>query len=246
MKRLKIILVLTYIVIIILLLLSLLRCQKSPTVPGPVVIKEKFNADVVMCIDCTSSMYHLIGTIKKNALNFYPDIKKKCESQGKEILSMRIRVIAFRDFCDSMPFETSDFFGMPEKENDFKTFVSNLKVYGGGDGPERAYDAISQALLSDWSSASDVRKVVILWTDAPSHPLSRRNPEARTFDEMSSLWKTKLQSDSKRLILFAPSDPTWSVIENNWDKAVRHGVTSGGGLTDVDYNEILRALSESI
>ena len=75
MKRLKIILVLTYIVIIILLLLSLLRCQKSPTDPGPVVIKEKFNADVVMCIDCTSSMYHLIGTIKKNALNFYPDIK---------------------------------------------------------------------------------------------------------------------------------------------------------------------------
>ena len=213
---------------------------------GPVVIKEKFNADVVMCIDCTSSMSSLIGTIKKNALNFYPDMKRKCESQGKEILSMRIKVIAFRDLCDDKPFESSEFFRMPEQEHDFRSFVSNLKDYGGGDNPERAYDAISLALLSNWNTNTDVRKVIILWTDVASHPLSGRIPEARNFEELSSLWNTKLQSNSKRLILFAPSHPTWTEIETNWDKTIRHDVTSGGGLTDVDYNEILRTLSESI
>lgn len=244
MKGLKVILVLTYIIIIILLLLSLKKCNHNGN--RSFVIKEKFNADVVMCIDCTSSMSSLIGTIKKNALNFYPDMKRKCESQGKEILSMRIKVIAFRDLCDDKPFESSEFFRMPEQEHDFRSFVSNLKDYGGGDNPERAYDAISLALLSNWSTNSDVRKVIILWTDVASHPLSGRISEARNFEELSSLWNTKLQSNNKRLILFAPSHPTWTVIETNWDKTIRHDVSTGGGLTDVDYNEILRTLSESI
>ena len=70
MKGLKVILVSTYIIIIILLLLSLKRCDDNTH--SSVVIKEKFNAEVVMCIDCTSSMSSLIGTIKRNALNFYP------------------------------------------------------------------------------------------------------------------------------------------------------------------------------
>ena len=244
MKGLKVILVLTYIIIIILLLLSLKRCDDNTH--SSVVIKEKFNAEVVMCIDCTSSMSSLIGTIKKNALNFYPDMKKKCESQGKEILSMRIKVIAFRDFCDDKPFESSEFFRMPEQENDFKSFVSNLKDYGGGDEPERAYDAISLALLSNWSTNTDIRKVIILWTDVASHPLSGRIPEATNFDELSTLWNTKLQRNSKRLILFAPLHPTWTAIETNWENATRHDVTTSGGLTDVDYDEILRTLSESI
>ena len=211
-----------------------------------VVIKEKFNAEVVMCIDCTSSMSSLIGTIKQNALNFYPDMKKKCESQGKEILSMRIKVIAFRDLCDYKPFESSEFYSMPEQENEFKTFVSNLKDYGGGDDPERAYDAISLALLSNWSTNANIRKVIILWTDNASHPLSGRIPESRNFDELSYLWNKKLQRNSKRLILFAPSHPTWTAIETNWENAIRHDVIVGGGLSDIDYNEILRTLSESI
>lgn len=244
MKGLKVILVLTYIIIIILLLLSLKRCDDNTH--SSVVIKEKFNAEVVMCIDCTSSMSSLIGTIKKNALNFYPDMKKKCESKGKEILSMRIKVIAFRDLCDDKPFESSGFFRIPEQENDFKSFVSNLKDYGGGDDPERAYDAISLALLSNWSTNSDIRKVIILWTDVASHPLSGRIPEATNFDELSTLWNTKLQRNSKRLILFAPLHPTWTAIETNWENATRHDVTTGSGLTDVDYDEILRTLSESI
>ena len=127
-----------------------------------------------------------------------------------------------------------------------KSFVSNLRDYGGGDDPERAYDAISLALLSNWSTNTDIRKVIILWTDVASHPLSGRIPEATNFDELSTLWNTKLQRNSKRLILFAPLHPTWTAIETNWENATRHDVTTGGGLTDVDYDEILRTLSESI
>ncbi len=259
MKKLRIFLALIYVVIIILLLLSLKNCcNKEPaSEPGPVteepveeeeepvVIKEKFNADVVMCIDCTGSMSRLIGTIKDNALNFYPDMKRRCKAHGKEILSMRIRVIGFRDVSDSQSMQASGFFKMPEQESDFKSCVSRLRSDGGGDEPELGYDAIATALQSPWSSQSDVRRVVIVWTDASSKPLTGRTPGGRNFTDLTNTWKTKMGS-SKKLILFAPSHPTWNTIVDDWDNAKRHDVSSGGGLSEVDYDEIIKALSESI
>jgi len=260
MKKLKIILAAVYVIIIILLLLSFIKCDhkssivtspnapihRPDSIPEKIVIKEKFKADVVMCIDCTISMYNIINTIKNNALTFYPDLKQKCISQGKEITSMRIRVIGFRDFSDTPTFETSPFYDIPSKEADFKKFVENLSAKGGGDFPERGYDALAMAVNSDWSRSEDIHQIIILWTDDSSHPLSGLNGVPPTIEQLKSLWKSKMSQKGKRLILFAPADDSWVSIEHDWDKTSRHDVNTGGGLSDVDYEEILKTLSETI
>ena len=71
-----------------------------------------YNVDIVMCIDCTGSMQGLIEKVKQNAFNFYPDLKKYCESKDKHIDQMRVRVIGFRDFYADGPkaIESSGFF----------------------------------------------------------------------------------------------------------------------------------------
>ena len=208
-------------------------------------IKEKFSADVVLCIDCTGSMDRFLGTIKSNALNFYSDIQRKCIDEGKEVSSMRIRVIGFRDWTDLRTFEISPFYKMPDEEADFKVLVSNLNADGGGDGPELGYDALCQALLSDWSPDPKVRRVVILWTDDESHPLSARSPVA-DFSQMSAIWNDKMKDNSRRLIIYAPTVSTWTIFETTWPHTVRHDVNTGGGLRDVDYEEIIRTISKSI
>ena len=270
MRGLKVTLVLTYIIIIILLLLKCQGCEHQDikgrdivivdtirkqviirdTVrideDSPVEIKEKFNADVVMCIDCTMSMSSIIGTIKNNAMNFYADLKQKCRAQGKQVLSLRIKVIAFRDRYDTHPFEVSTFFTMPEQEGQFKTFVSKLQDIGGGDRYELGYDALAMALQSDWGGVEDSRRVVILWTDDGSHPLSGMTSTFGGYEQMKSYWHNDLGGEAKRLILFAPSHPTWTKIEGEWDNAVRHDVGVGRGLTDVDYDEIIKTLTETI
>lgn len=270
MRGLNATLALTYIVIIVLLLLNCHRCEHEPLLGRDtvivdtihekviirdtvriddgttVVIKERFNADVVMCIDCTMSMSSIIGTIKNNAMNFYTDLKKRCLAQGKQVLSLRIKVIAFRDMCDERPFEVSNFYIMPEQEGQFKTFVSNLQDIGGGDNPELGYDALAMALQSDWDAVEDSRRVVILWTDDASHPLLGATSTFGSYERMKSYWHNQLGGDAKRLILFAPSDPSWTKIENEWDNTVRHDVSAGRGLTDIDYDEIIKTLTETI
>lgn len=261
MKTLKTLLILTYI-IIILLLLSLMKCEGNtphispynPVMPitggDPItdkpIVKEKFKADVVMCIDGTTSMEKIISTIKSNAFNFYSDLKNKCMLQGKEITSMRIKVIGFRDFEDPKPFEQSVFFDMPAQETDFRSFVSELKAEGGGDYPERGYDAIGLAILSDWKADPDVHQIIILWTDDASHPLSISSPGPKSINELTALWNERMSPKGKRLILFAPKHPSWTKLENEWDKTIRHDVKEGRGLSDTDYDEILETLSESM
>lgn len=245
MKSLKATLVATYIVLIILLLLTFLKCEgqkPQKTVDTP-VIKETFKADVVMCIDWTSSMRGLLNTIKENAVSFYPDMKEKCLSYGKEITSMRIRVIGFGDLSDALPYELSPFFNMPDQEDEYRSFVSRMALTNGGDWFEIGYDALGLAMSSDWMSGEDVHQVIVLWTDAPSHPLSTSVPGPRSLDEMKDIWYTKMNQKGKRLILFSP-DSTWSPLTEMLDKSVRHDVSSG--FSDDDYEEIIRALSESI
>lgn len=246
MKSLKRILVGTYIVLVILLLLGLVKCDGPSVTPPNPPIQETFKADVIFCIDCTGSMGGMISTIKKNALNFYSDMKEKCLTYGKEITSMRIKVIAFRDLLDTFMYEPSLFYTLPLQEQSFNSFVSNLSANGGGDAPEIAYDALGLAIDSDWLNEADVHQVIILWTDAPSHPLSSSIPGPSSFEQMTNNWNSKMNPQSKRLILFAPDDVTWTSITDTWDKTIRHDVALGSGLSDLDYEKIIRALSESI
>lgn len=210
------------------------------------VVKEKFKADIVMCIDCTSSMSSIIDAIKANALDIYPDLKRQCRLNGKVVNSMRIRVIGFRDFDDVRPFEASRFFSMPDEEDEFKSFVSRLLPVGGGDDFERGYDALGMAIMSDWYDEPDVHQVIIIWTDSGTHKLSPMSPGPKSMDELSSLWKKRMNADGKRLIVFAPNDRSWTAITDHWDKTVMHSTNLGGGLSDVDYEEILETLSESM
>ncbi len=257
MKKLRFILFSIYVVIIILLLLGLRDCSSkgASTSPNPDAdtilpeelppIKETFKAEVVMCVDCTGSMMGILSTIKSNAVNFYDDLKRKCREQGKDISSMKIRVIGFRDYCDGLSLECSGFYNMPAQDSLFRAFINALKSDGGGDDPEIGYDALCAAMKSDWSNGADVHQVIILWTDAASHPVSAYS-EPTTFAGMEALWNEKMHKKGKRLILFAPNHSSWTVLEKSWDKTVRHDVNFGAGISDVDYDEILKTLSETI
>lgn len=212
--------------------------------PLPDGIRERFCAEVVMCIDCTGSMNSIINTIKVNALNFYPDLKRRCEHKGLQLADMRLKVIGFRDRTDSMPFETSDFFDMPEQEDKFRQFVSRLKADGGGDAPELGYDAIATAIRSHMRNGKHTKQVVLVWTDADSHPLSTSS--MGSWAELSNEWEDNGNVRNKRLIIFAPNSSNWSNIERSWSNVVRHDTSSGGGLNDVDYEDIIQTISDTL
>lgn len=261
MNRLKTTLISIYAVLILLLLLSWCsRPQHKPAErtseetiaedPDLPPVTERFSADVVMCIDATGSMGGIINTVKNNAMNFYDDIKKESRRHGKDITSMRIRVIAYRDIHMLMSgnvFDFSDFFSMPDEENEFKSFVGGLTPHDGGDEPELGLDALAMAMTeSKWSGSGNTKKVIILWTDADTKMIQRTSAHMiKDTQQLLDEWNGKFAEHGK-MFLFTPNATMWNDVARSLENAVRHDVTAGGGLSDLDYKEILETISEDI
>ncbi len=96
--------------------------------------------------------------------------------KGKAISQLRLKVIAFRDFGDdaSNAVEETGFLHLPSQARDFEDFVRGIDATGGGDIPESGLEALALAINSPWETGLDRRRhVIVMFTDAPAHPLAR-------------------------------------------------------------------------
>lgn len=221
----------------------------------------KYNVDIVMCIDCTGSMGHLLDLVKTNALKFYPDLCKACEEKDKNVDELRIKVIAFRDYnadgAEGM--HETKFYSIPDEEGEFKAYINGLKPDGGGDEPENGLEALALAMNSDWTKGGDRRRhIIIVWSDASAHPLE--NPITKNsfypagmpanFDELTDWWEDeqggKMNKSAKRLLIFAPDASPWTEMGLNFQNAIHFPAKAGEGLNDVDYQTIMASIVQSI
>lgn len=223
--------------------------------------KMTYNVDMVFCIDCTGSMDNIIDIVKNNALNFYQDLTRVMEEKHKHITQLRVRVVAFRDYIadgkDAML--VTDFFKLPEEAEEFERCVRSLKADGGGDDPEDGLEALAYAIKSKWDTEGMKRRhVIVVWTDASTHPLGfgkssgyYPNGMAQDLQELSAWWggnqqKGFMDNNAKRLVLYAPDEPAWNIISENWENVLHFPSTAGDGLSDLEYNQIIDTITNTI
>ncbi len=223
--------------------------------------KMTYNVDMVFCIDCTGSMDAIIDIVKNNALNFYQDITGVMAKKNKHITQLRVRVIAFRDYLADAEkaMLVTNFFNLPEQAVDFERCVRSLEADGGGDDPEDGLEALAYAIKSPWETeGTKKRQVIVVWTDAATHPIgygqsSKHYPNgmAQSLAELSAWWGDKqnkgfIDQDAKRLLLYAPNEPDWNVISANWDKVLHFPSQAGDGLSELEYNQIIDTITNTI
>ncbi len=217
----------------------------------------KYAVDLVMCIDATGSMGHLIEEVKSAALKFYDKLEAKMEVKKKKIDQLRAKVIVFRDYwADSadMAMVCSEFFNLRSQSSDFANFVSRIVADGGGDEPENGLEALALALKSNWENGdfSKQRYVVVVYTDASAHSLEKgpkpsHYPDTipKTLDDLTDYW-TEMSTPAKRLLLFAPDASPWTMIAQSWDNTIHFPSKAGEGLEELEMDEILDVVANSI
>lgn len=224
--------------------------------------KLTYEVDLVFCIDATMSMDPILDKVKQNALNFYQDFQNKMEEKQKKVSRLRIRVVAFRDylFDKEKAMLVTNFFSLPEMSENFEACIRSVIPDGGGDDPEDGLEALAYAMKSNWCAGSAKRRhVIVVWSDAGTHNIGygKRAPNyppnmPKDFDELTEWWGSRynpglMDESAKRLLIFAPDQPGWSTIRDNWNNVI-HAVTEDDdrGLTKVEYNEIMDAICNSI
>ena len=221
----------------------------------------KYNVDMVFCIDVTGSMDYIISIVQQNALNLYRDVIDCMERKGKHVSTLRVRVIAFRDYLadDENAMLVTDFFTLPQQAEQLRKSVECLVAKGGGDDPEDGLEALAFAIKSDWNrEEAKKRHVIVLWTDDGAHRLgfgwsSKYYPAgmAKDMRELTAWWVDQtdpgcMDQEAKRLILFAPDMPCWRQISDNWDKVLHYPSEAGDGLQEIEYNQIISVISQTI
>lgn len=216
----------------------------------------KYAVDLVMCIDGTGSMGHLIEEVKSAAQNFYEQLEAKMKEKSKKIDQLRARVIVFRDYwadpADKV-MECSEFFDLRSHSSDFANFVSPIEAYGGGDEPENGLEAVGLALNSKWEKGdfSKQRYVVVVYTDASAHSLDKSGKPShyphdipKTFDDLTDFWH-EIPTPAKRLLLFAPDAEPWTIM-GSWENTIHYVSEAGNGLEKLDMDQILDAIAGSV
>lgn len=216
----------------------------------------KYAVDLVMCIDGTGSMSHLIEEVKSAALNFAQLIEARMKEKSKKIDQLRARVIVFRDYWADSPdkvMQCSEFFDLRSQSSYLDNFVSPIKAEGGGDEPENGLEAVGLALKSNWEKGdfNKHRYVVVVFTDASAHSLDKSgkpshypNDIPKTFDDLTDYWHEMPESD-KRLLLFAPDADPWTMM-SSWENTIHYVSEAGRGLEDVETEAILDAIANSL
>ena len=220
-----------------------------------------YNVDMVFCIDATGSMGNVIDMVKENAVNFYHDVTQVMNKKGKVIDKLRLRMVVFRDYRadgENAMLET-EFFDLPQEADDFKECIDGITAFGGGDEPEDGLEALGYAMKSDWNNdGMKKRHVIVVWTDASTHELGFGKEAANyptgmanDFQELSSWWGNKqtpgyMNQSAKRLLMFAPDEEYWNVISENWDNTIHFPSEAGNGLSEIDYMQIIDAISNTI
>lgn len=223
--------------------------------------KLKYNIDMVFCIDVTGSMDNIIDIVRNNSLNLYQDVQKSMELKGKHIDSLRVRIVAYRDYLadGDKAMLVTNFFNLPEQAEDLKKCVASLVADGGGDDPEDGYEALAYAIKSNWNKEGlKKRHVIVLWTDDDAHDLGfgKASPYypkgmAEDFRALTEWWGDAsnpgfMDQEAKRLVLFAPDMKGWKRVSDNWDKVLHYPSDAGEGLKEVEYSQIISAISQTI
>lgn len=223
--------------------------------------KVTYGVDLVFCIDATMSMDPILDTVKNNALNLYQDFQRVMASKHKRVQTLRVRIIAFRDYAydQDQAMLVTDFFNLPDQAKDFEACVKSIEADGGGDDPEDGLEALAYAMKSNWDTTAQKRRhVIVVWSDEGTHDLGfgKSSPHypngmAKDFDELTEWWGSKrhpglMDETAKRLLLFTPDKPSWNLIRDNWNNVIQYESDAGSGLKNCDYDQILNAISNTI
>ena len=231
----------------------------------------KYNVDIVFCIDCTESMDNILNIIKRRAMSFHGDLMNKMMEKDKVINSLRVRVVAFRDYrafaeeCKkglrgNEPMLVSDFFQLPMEADKLSVAVRSIQPVGGGDAPEDGLEALAYAIRSDWDRSKDAkhRQVIVLWSDSEPHALGHGmgtprypNGMAKSLRELTAWWGDPLthgycNQEGKRLLMFVPDSGSWHVISEQWDNVILYPSVAGGGLNEYNYGGILDCIAHTL
>jgi len=166
-------------------------------------VKQYGRIDLVICLDTTGSMDPIIDAVRDYIITHLIGEMKNQMSKNQMPFEWRARVIGFGDL-DADPFYTIPF------TSDERVLVEAIRdVTRSSGGTEYDLDALMVAADSPWRTDAPTHRIVILFTDEPTHPSLHASTGK---GDVQTVIK-KLTDQRIKLFLFGPEDRTFLELQ---------------------------------
>lgn len=203
---------------------------------------RKSGLDVVLVIDSTGSMQHVIDELKSNMAALVENLQRL-------VPTARIGAVAFRDRGDEYVVRWSDLSFHGNKVNGF---LDQLRAEGGGDWEEGVLDALDTA-VNDLSWRKRSKKVIVLVGSSPPHEADKaalfklvedfrdRGGIVSTIDLTTRLHREferriQLSLHGREPTKFSPKPSFYREVTESYRRIADAG---GGEMAGVDWNKRL-------
>lgn len=219
---------------------------------------KKRSIDIVACLDATIGMEHCIDSFKE-VIRRLPLTIKDALYDSEDFKSLRIKIIAFRDYKDGpdAAMVESRFFDFPDEQTVLEDFLSGINAYGGGDNLANGVEALYYAMRSDFVTDPNDRQIIMLFSNSDALPLGERSSvpgyPLDMVDEngLVDLWfsgigskdpSIKLREKTKRLVMFAPSGTKYEELMSKLNRSVFCPVDSQKEWEATEIEKMIRSL----
>ena len=120
--------------------------------------------DIVFCLDATGSMANTIQAARDKVEDLAFDLHI-----NNRKADFNYACICYRDPVDA-PDDVHEMYNLTDSAEDIGTWLEDIKVSGGGDGPEDFVGAFEK-IFNDvqWREGANNRRAIIWIADAPAH-----------------------------------------------------------------------------
>jgi hypothetical protein len=209
--------------------------------------KEPAPADIVFCVDATGSMQPCFEGLRSCIMSFVEGL------QSATKVDFRLRLLAYRDCFDHEDKEPWEYcFDFASSFDEFCGQLRSVKPKLGGDNPESTLDALYRAIHSNWRER--VHKTIVLFTDDDAHPKMHPLTYNRPDDPVKRIIQDFQTLRNVMLYMVVPEYPIYQQLERAAKHADRQitaefvpvGDERYKGLTEVNWDDLLRMLGETI
>lgn len=163
-------------------------------------------ADIVFCVDCTSSMQPCIDAVARGLESFVKQLQTAAR------VGYRLRLIGFRDVHDpgNVPWDIRPF---TDSADEFRGWLTQVRAHCNQThrGAESSLDALFYALRSEWRP--EAHHSVVLLTDDNAHP--KLHPTTYSLPDNGIERVIQDMQELRHFLLFvvAPKYPPYEQIE---------------------------------
>ncbi|MBP5234106.1 MAG: VWA domain-containing protein [Planctomycetes bacterium] len=222
-------------------------------------------ADLVFLLDATGSMGKCINRVKENINTFITTMTTPNDNGELTVRDWRARVVGYRDYDSDG--DDKWFIDHPFTNDvaELRRQLEDVKASGGGDEPESLLDALHklatggesdvQASAPDpqkWRDRHEAVRVIVVFTDASSHP-TMSYPGAAGQDVEAVI--NELAAHKIVLYLFAPEHDLYDQLsetpKSEYTPCGRVGEKSDASLGEVTsdpekFTKLMIALAKSV